>query len=61
MAKPKEKRITTAKLILNSVKAPVSIIEFDSSEMSKKQVLDEVKKRFGEMLSFEYEEKSYKK
>jgi hypothetical protein len=57
----KNKRTTKAELLLNGVDAPISIIKFDSSNMSKKEVLNEINRQFSQKLGFRYEEKTVKK
>lgn len=61
MPKPKIKRKTTAELILNGIGAPIASIEFDSTEMSKEQLLEEASRQFLEMFSFKFYEGRVKK
>lgn len=52
----KTKRITTADLILNNIGAPISSIKINSTDLSKKELIKEISRRFGEVLSFRYYE-----
>ena len=53
----KKRRKTTADLILNGIGAPISSIEFDSTELTKEEVVEEISRRFCEMFTFKYHEK----
>ena len=57
----KMKRITSADLILNGMPVPVASIEFDSTEMSEKEVLKEISERFLKLCAFKYHEQWVKK
>lgn len=50
------KKTTTANLILNGIGAPIASIEFDSTELSKKEVINEISRQFCEMFTFEFNE-----
>ena len=52
----KMRRKTTADLILNGMPVSIFSIEFDSTGLSKEELMKEITKQFGEVLSFKYHE-----